>query len=365
MASALSGLPIIGRRQFSTLAAALVAGCASSAAGDATPSTGFAFTPPRLAETLATSRRDAPQAAIIRAAERTVARPPQPMRRVHTEGTLPHQGIYDESLAAMRDMPAMRDLAIAGRITGDSRYTEAAARYAGAWAATYTPSFNPIDETGFDGLFLAWDLVPPAERAPHAQAMDTLLQGFASGYPHQTVRGSTGTNNWNSHRAKIAALASFATGDAALIAQARVKFESQVDINIDADGLTLDFGLRDALHYVVYDLEPLVMVVLAARRHGQDWYGAGGGKIGRALTWLLAYAAGEKIHQEFVNSTVSFDAARRNAGVKGFDGPFEPTVARSLYAMAARIDPTYRALAQSLRRAASDDAWLDVLWPLG
>ena len=361
MAPALSRLPIIGRRQFATLAAGLVTGCA---AGNAMPATGFTFTPPELAETLATSHRDPPRAAIIRAAERSASRPPRPMQRIHTEGTLPHQGIYDESLDAMRDMPTMRDLAIAGRITGDRRYTEAAARYAGAWAATYTPSFNPIDETGFDGLFLAWDLVPPADRTPYAPAMTTLLHGYAAGYPRQTVRGSTATNNWNSHRAKIATLASFATGDAALIAQARTTFARQVDTNINADGLTLDFGLRDALHYVVYDLEPLLMAVLAARRHGEDWYGAAGGKIGRALNWLLPYAAGEKAHQEFVNSTVRFDAARRNAGVKGFDGAFEPTVARSLYAMAARVDPAYRPLAQSLRRAVFDDAWLDVLWPL-
>jgi hypothetical protein len=31
--------------------------------------------------------------------------------------------------------------------------------------------------------------------------------------------------------------------------------------------------------------------------------------------------------------------------------------------MAARIDPAFRPLAQSLRRAVFDDAWLETLWP--
>src|SRR5581483_990007 len=38
--------------------------------------------------------------------------PPQPLPRLHTEGTLPHQGSYDESVAAKKDLARMRRLAL-------------------------------------------------------------------------------------------------------------------------------------------------------------------------------------------------------------------------------------------------------------
>jgi hypothetical protein len=354
---------MLKRRELATLAGWLAAGCAARADDAARPASGFAFVSPEAAQALEHAPRSETAAAILRAAERAANRPSHAMARVHVEGTLPHQGIYDESLEALRDLPAARDLALAGRLSGSTRFTEAAARLAGSWAATYTPSFNPIDETGFDALFIAWDVLPPSARAPHEAAMSRLLYGFAEGYPRQVLRGQTATNNWNSHRVKIAALAAFATGNATLIAQARAKFAAQIEANIDASGVTLDFGLRDALHYVVYDLEPLLMSVLAARRHGQDWYGDSGGRLGKALAWLRPFATGEKQHEEFAHTSIAFDITRRNAGIKGFDGAFQPAVARMLYGMAARIDLAYLPLARALRAAAWEDAWLEALWP--
>lgn len=320
---------------------------------------GFALVPPE-----AEPARSQAAGVILRAATRALETPPHPMRRIHVEGTLPHQGIYDESLAAKRDWTNARDLALAGALSGEARFTAAAARILAGWAAVYVPSFNPIDETGFDAMFIAWDVLPETARAPLRAAMANLLRGFAEGYPRQFLRGATATNNWNSHRVKLAALASFALGEEALIAQARARFAAQLRANIAADGLTVDFTQRDALHYVVYDLEPLLLTCLAARRHGEDWFTLEDGLLGRALAWLRPYAAGETPHEEFVHSTVAFDAARRAAGLAGFGGPFEPGVARFLYAMAARVDPAYTALAGALRRAPWDDAWLEVIWPL-
>ncbi|WKV51547.1 hypothetical protein [Dickeya fangzhongdai] len=54
----------------------------------------------------------------------TASRPPSPQPQaipvMHTEGTLPHQGIYDMSNAARRDFGYMRDLALAWRMAGDA-----------------------------------------------------------------------------------------------------------------------------------------------------------------------------------------------------------------------------------------------------
>ncbi len=85
----------------------------------------------------------------------------------------------------------------------------------------------------------------------------------------------------------------------------------------------MDFKERDALHYVVYDLEPLVRAALVAKSQGQDWLklsGKDGQTLEAGLNWLLPYAKGEKTHQEFAHTTKRFDVARGNAGVGGFTG---------------------------------------------
>ncbi len=73
-----------------------------------------------------------------------------PLAKLHTEGTLPHEGIYDESVEAEKDLGLMRDAALAWRATGDERYLRLVDRFLFAWVTTYQPSFNPIDETNFE-----------------------------------------------------------------------------------------------------------------------------------------------------------------------------------------------------------------------
>jgi hypothetical protein len=88
--------------------------------------------------------------------------PPHALAKLHTEGTLPHEGIYDQSIEAGKDLDLLRDAALAWRATSDDRYLKLVDRLLYAWVTTYQPSFNPIDETGFEGLILAYDMTASA-----------------------------------------------------------------------------------------------------------------------------------------------------------------------------------------------------------
>jgi len=85
--------------------------------------------------------------------------PPHAVAKLHTEGTLPHEGIYDQSVEAAKDLDLLRDAALAWRATSDDRYLKLVDRLLYAWVTTYQPSFNPIDETHFEGLILAYDML--------------------------------------------------------------------------------------------------------------------------------------------------------------------------------------------------------------
>lgn len=256
---------------------------------------------------------------IARATQRLV-QTPHPLPRLHTEGTLPHQGIYDESVNAQRDFPLMRDAALAWRLTGDKRFAEQVDTFLHAWVGTYVPSFNPIDETKFDALIQAYTLardgLTPSTRDEAQRFLRTLAEGYiARTDGAKRPLSTTWINNWQSHRIKIMAMASAALGDRALIAQTHRLFLQQLANNVRPDGSVEDFEDRDALHYVVYDLEPLTMAAIAVQPFSQNWLNArtpNGASLSAAIDWLTPYADGSRTHEEYVHSHVPFDKTRKD-----------------------------------------------------
>ncbi len=326
----------------------------------------FALVSPDSVTALRTKSETPPAREVIRATKAAAQREPHALARVHTEGTLPHQGIYDQSREAMRDWPAMRDLALGFALTGDETYLRAVTRYFAAWLDVYHASLNPIDETGLDKVILAYDLagkwLPDPLRPKMAELMRALATGYLAVQPN-TRKGTT-VNNWQSHRVQLITLSAFALNDPGLIASAQRAFQTQLDYNLRADGSTVDFEQRDALHYVVYDLEPLLIATLAAKAHGLDWYSLknrNGASLETALRWLEPYAAGERTHEEFAHTTVEFDRTRAKAGLPGFSGRWDPKISTLLYQLAGRLNPRWTTLATQLGPA---NPWLALCFPL-
>ena len=295
---------------------------------------------------------------------------PRPLARLHTEGTLPHEGIYDQSVEAERDLELMRDAALVWRATGDERDLRLVDRFLLAWATTYQPSFNPIDETHFDSMILAYDLTASALPVKTRNATAAFIAKLANGYIARVdaqPRPLSGTyrNNWESQRVKLIAMAAFTLDDRKLIDAAQRLFVEQIGANVAPDGATVDFAERDALHYVAYDLEPLVVAALSARRHNRNWLALraqNGATLALALDWLAPYALGEKTHEEFVHSSVPFDAKRREAGLPGYSGQWDPKGSAQLFHLAARLSGRYASVAQRL--SPMPPAWLSVCLPL-
>ena len=295
---------------------------------------------------------------------------PHALAKLHTEGTLPHEGIYDQSVAAEQDLDLLRDAALAWRASSDDRFLKLVDRLLYAWVTTYQPSFNPIDETRFEGLILAYDMTASALPVKTRNAAMAFLTKFANGYIAQIdaqPRPLTGTfrNNWQSHRIKLIAMAAFTLDNRKMINAAQRLFVEHIGDNIAPDGSTIDFGERDALHYVTYDLQPLVTAALAARRHNRNWLqekGANGATLFAALNWLVPFATGQKTHEEFVRSNVAFDAKRREAGLPGYSGQWDPKNATELFHLAARLDGRFTPVA--LQLAPTPPAWLAVCLPL-
>jgi hypothetical protein len=279
-------------------------------------------------------------------------------------------GIRDESLEAKKDLPVIRDLAQVWRQTREPAMLVKLSVLLDAWATVYQPSYNPIDETDFDMVIDAYAITGAALPEATRTKVSVLVRNWATGYVQQmqamakTDKEGTWTNNWQSHRIKLATMAAVAMDDGALFDGARRAFKRQLNKNLTADGASIDFTQRDALHYTVYDLEPLVRAAMAARLRGEDWLtmrADSGTSLGAALDWLLPFASGAKVHEEYVHTTVKFDLQRRDAGVAGFSGQWEPRSSALLYWTASILDGRYLAVAQSL---APQPPWLAACWTM-
>jgi hypothetical protein len=98
-----------------------------------------------------------------------------------------------------------------------------------------------------------------------------------------------------------------------------------------------DFRQRDALHYHVYNLEAFVF---AATFTPDVLEQTGHKAINDALDFLRPYYAGQKVHREFVCSTVPFDRERANAGIEEYGTkPWKPERARKLLRDARPVFP--------------------------
>jgi hypothetical protein len=304
----------------------------------------------------------------IRAADAALSVTPGPMAHVHTTHTLPGQSIRDKSVVAERDWDRMLNLALAYRASGDKKYLEAETRLLTAWTDVYTPDFLPIDETHMDYILFAFDLTRADLPQPLQVKTLALFRAMATGYLKDIEKYSCGKDicNWQSHRIKLATLAAYELGDSALVAQAKRFYQEQVKCNVRPDGSAEDFYKRDALHYVVYDLEPLETTALAARTHGEDWFhyqSPTNSSLPGAVNWLMPFASGAKTHEEFVHSTVPFDAERDKVGEKGYSGKWDVVGAMQTLALAAVLDRKYAsplgALMKTTKHQPSD--WIQLV----
>lgn len=304
-------------------------------------------------------------AVVLERARSGLTRPPGAIPVIHTEGTLPGRGIREISGRAREDFAITLALALAWRLTGDGLYAERAELYLLAWAGTYRWSFNPIDETGFDTLIMATDLVDDGLTRDGKARIDGFWRRLSVGYL-DAMDGTpiNAATNWQSHRIKLATLSAYRVGDPVLIERARAAYRRHVSTNILADGSVHDFHERDAIHYVTYNLDPLMTAALSAQRHGDDWFGwrnPSGAGAREAIAWLVPYAEGQLTHQEFVNSRIKFDADRARVGQAGYTGVWDRAGAVNTLALAGRLDPQFCPHGPALERATGRSAapWID------
>jgi len=201
---------------------------------------------------------------------------------------------------------------------------------------------NAINETKFEPLIEAYDLLRPSFPSSDRTLIDTWLRKKAVAL-WADPRGRK--DNWQSHRLKIVGMVAATVDDTKLWNLADDGFKKQVQVNIESDGGTVDFKRRDAMHYHLYSIQPLLTLACVAQRRGYSLFTyrtPNGASLEKAVDFVRPYASGEKRHLEFGNSKGKFDVARAAAGEKEYIPHYwNPKRAVRTFSEAGCVDPKY------------------------
>jgi hypothetical protein len=297
--------------------------------------------------------RDAPAAAhfamVRKVADAALLVRPDPVVQVVSEGRLASDPKKVRTVAALKDMAKAEALAWTWAVTADTRYANKGREYILAWVAVNQSDGNPINETKFEPLIEAYDLLRSGFSQTDRATVDDWLRKKASLLLSST-RGAGG--NWQSHRIKIVGLISATIEDPNLWKAAEDAFKDQIRNSFESSGVSIDFKRRDAMHYHLYSIQPLLAMACVAQRRGDALYtyrADSGASLERAVEFVVPYAAGEKKHVEFANSEVQFDRKRAAAGEKNYiPHDWSPKSATSMFAEAGCVDPRYNKFAASV-----------------
>ena len=286
---------------------------------------------------------------VCRRADSALSVAPDPIETVVSEGHLDSDPLKVRTLAALADLDKIEALAWAWAGTGDARYAAKGREFILAWAAVNRPDGDAINETKFEPLIVGYDLLRGTFPDGDQRRVDAWLRERAT-LLWNSKRGLT--ENWYSHRLKIVGLIGWTIGDPTLIADVVNGFHGQINRNFEPDGASTDFYKRDALHYHLYDMEPLLTLARTAERAGQDFFdysATNGATLRSGVEFVVPFANGTKTHLEFAKSKVPFDHKRAQNGEREYSPhPWNPRTSIQMFSDAAWFRPEYGLLAAML-----------------
>jgi hypothetical protein len=304
-------------------------------------------------------------ARVLQVAEDSTGLAVRPIERFELAGTLNGHPGHVRSDEAKRPFPAIFALAVAARhATGPlrSRGRAAAVRALLAWAQVYRPTGNPVDEWFFVPLLQAADLLAGEIPGTDMAILRDWARAFATSGDAFFARLASGnkvrSNNWMARRLLIRCVGSTVAADATARAQLPALLREFAARNFIAspagrrDGRTFDFAQRDALHYHIAAVRPLVEMTLYAPDLVDRQARAA---IASGLEFLRPFFLGERQHVEFAGTTVAFDVARRDDGNPAFqNAPWDPRGGRVLLRLARAAFPEVRGWTEQIVDARYD-----------
>ena len=290
---------------------------------------------------------------ILEVAAQSLGNPVSVVTAIEREGIVFSDPRFQASDTALKSIQDIYVWAMCARVA-DTALATLCTQRAGdgldAWSRTYRSTGNPINDSYLIPMIQAVDLMCPVASLERCAGWQAWVLGLARRgddfYAAMKPTDGRYSNNWASWRLLIRGMSGAVVGENSLVDSTRTLVAAHVTRNLRSDGSSIDFSERDALHYHVYDMEPLVQLVLYVPSAVDATTSEA---IGSGVMFLRPFALGEQTHIEFLRTTVAFDIQRKQAGDPVFANmSWNPKEARQLLRLARTRFPAVRPWTESL-----------------
>ncbi len=295
---------------------------------------------------------------------------PRPLAVIRYEGLLDTDPKRIDTEKSLRDMDKLAAWLFAYYGTQDEIYAQKAKTYILVWASTYRPTGNPINENKFEPLIHAYQTTKqyfsPKERTMVERWLTRIVEAEKA-FPHIPE------NNWKTKHIKLVGTIGLILDNQAYVRYAVDQAKRYIDGALYGDGTSRDLLQRDAMGYHVSGLKPIMVLAITLDQLSDKKDGLGtfnyqnpaGGSLRKSVDYVVPYAMGEKVHQEWVNTKVELDKQRAAAGIARYQPGtlYAPERSQEMFALASYFDPAYEKVLRHLadNGASEYGSWFSVL----
>ena len=283
--------------------------------------------------------------------------PPAPLEVIYYEGLLDTDPRRIETMKSLADIDKVVNLIYTYYGDPQQLFGESAATFVLAWARTYRPNGNTINENKLVPLFWAYYLFrnnfAPQERVLVERWMISIARA-------QLDRLKTPINNWEAKRLKIIGTVGCILDDNDLKSFSVRGFKNYVNNAYFPDGTSNDLKERDAMSYHVSGLTPCIALFATCAPFDRrfdlyDYEAPSGASIVEAIEYVRPYATGQATRKEWVNTKVELDKRRAAAGITEYQPGllFDPAKAIPMLEWACYFDAGWCELLSSKSKAGS------------
>jgi len=273
---------------------------------------------------------------------------PRPLEVIYYEGLLETNPNRVDTRKSLEDIDKVVDFIYASYGSKKKTYAQKAKEYVTAWAATYQPTGNTINENKFVPLFWAYYLFQDEFAEKEQQKVEGWMLQIARA---QMARPHTPNNNWQAKRQKIIGTVGCITDNDTMKNFAIAGLKKYINTAYFADGTSNDLKQRDAMHYHVSGLKPTLGIFINLSKFDPgfdlfDYTSPEGASIKKSVEYTLPYVTGELTHKEWVNTKVQLDKERAAAGLAEYQPGklFDPKEAIPTFEWACYYNPDWYTL---------------------
>ncbi len=282
---------------------------------------------------------------IVKEANQYLDDSPSPIAVINYEGMLDTDELRIISQKSLEDVTKVNMLFYASYGDANEAYAQKVKEFVMAWARTYIPEGNPINENKFVPIFWGYYLF----RSEFSEAEQALVENWMLEIAgHEIARPHTPNNNWQTKRLRMLGIIGGITNNEVLMNSALIGFKKYINSALYADGTSIDLKSRDALHYHTSGLKPLLTMcinlsIFDPKFNLYDYVARDGGSIQKSVAYVEPYARGEKVHKEWVNTQVELDKKRAEAGIAKYQPGilYDPKHALPMFELACYFNEAY------------------------